>query len=129
MTTSGDVVLSLPAGAAEDGAANLSEASTSADNTVTWQAQGGSTTTTTTTSTTTPGSSTTTPGSSTTSTVVGVDGSTTVPAGAAFVDPASRSRGASLPVTGSSSRLLVVLGGALLVLGAVFVLVARRRAD
>src|SRR5690606_33938895 len=37
MTTSGDVVLSLPAGAAQDMAANLSLASTSVDNVVTWE--------------------------------------------------------------------------------------------
>ncbi len=36
MTTAGDVVLSLPAGAAEDAALNDSEASTSVDNTVAW---------------------------------------------------------------------------------------------
>src|SRR5690606_15332131 len=126
MTTSGDVVLSLPADAAVDGASNANEASTSTDNTVTWQAQGG--TTTTTTSTTTPGSSTTTPGSSTTSSVVGLDPSTATP-GDALVDPSVQGRRSTLPVTGSSTDLLVVLGAVLLGVGGLFVVLARRRTD
>lgn len=39
MTTSGDVVASIPAGGAEDGAGNLAAASTSTDDTVAWEVE------------------------------------------------------------------------------------------